>query len=121
MLQYYDGYATCNAALAKTAGQEGLKIIAGVSHADQPQVKLGQNYPNPFTGETTVDYSLPASASQAELVVFDLVTGRVLLQKQVEGSGSATLNCANLPRGIYGYGLRQGGQLLQVRKMSLQK
>ena len=82
---------------------------------------LGQNYPNPFTGETTVDYSLPASASQAELVVFDLVTGRVLLQKQVEGSGSATLNCANLPRGIYGYGLRQNGQLLQVRKMSLHK
>ena len=90
-------------------------------HATAPGPMLGQNYPNPFTGETTVDYSLTASAPNAELVVFDLVTGRVLLQKQVEGSGSATLNCAHLARGIYGYGLRLNGQLLQVRKMSLQQ
>ena len=82
---------------------------------------LGQNYPNPFTGETTVDFSLSVAAPQAELVVFDLVTGRVLLQKQVEGSGSATLSCTHLARGIYGYALRQSGQLLQVRKMSVQR
>jgi hypothetical protein len=79
---------------------------------------VGQNYPNPFKGNTVIDYELPA-ASEVSFTVTDL-TGRKVLYNQEglmpAGKHAYTLQTSNLEAGVYFYTL-QAGSFTQTRQM----
>jgi len=81
---------------------------------------LYQNYPNPFNPETTIRYSIP-QPSQVTLTLYD-ITGReidlYLNKYQTAGEYEFTINCGNLPSGVYLYCLSAGGYTA-TRKMVL--
>lgn len=71
---------------------------------------LAQNYPNPFSGRTTIAVDVPRSA-HVNLVVFDM-TGRAIrsLADGVFEAGQHrfTFNASGLSAGIYLYRIRAG-------------
>lgn len=67
---------------------------------------LEQNVPNPFTGKTTIRYSTPVSAQQAEIKIYSSDGKEVNTYKIVPGvSGQIDLNADSLTPGIYNYTL----------------
>ncbi len=83
--------------------------------------RLSQNYPNPFNPATTIDYSVPAglSAAQVQLEVFNLTGQRVasiVNARQASGSYRVTFEPRNMEAGVYLYRLRVNG-LVQTRKL----
>ncbi len=81
--------------------------------------QLNQNYPNPFSGQTTISYYL-SKDTQVELLVMD-INGRVIdfLVNQVQQSGRhyVTFDATALPSGIYFYQLKTGNNAVQTKKM----
>ena len=72
---------------------------------------LSANYPNPFTGRTTIAFTLPRAAP-VRLTVYD-VFGRVV-RRLADGSHPAgrhtvEFDAAGLAGGIYTYRLEAGG------------
>jgi len=69
---------------------------------------LEQNYPNPFTGKTEIDYNL-ASGSDVDLEVCD-ITGRTVMHinegYKPGGQHKISLNAENLGAGVYYYTLK---------------
>jgi hypothetical protein len=83
---------------------------------------LGQNYPNPFTAKTEIDYQL-ANGADVRIEVRD-ITGRVVLEQQEgfvpAGQHTLSLNAHNLEAGIYLYTLQAGG-FSETRRMSVSR
>jgi hypothetical protein len=94
---------------------------------------LGQNFPNPFVGATTIQYSLPGSRDGSyrslpvRLEVYDIM-GRPVVTlvsgRQEPGPYSVTWSRANgrgrpVPAGAYFYRLRVGSNLQATKKMLL--
>lgn len=75
---------------------------------DSPFV-LGQNYPNPFAGETTVPFTLP-NAAHVQLDIFDLLgrkVASVIRKNLLPGEHSINLN-------LSGLGLQTGNYVYQL-------
>lgn len=90
---------------------EGIPTVNGASFL------LGQNYPNPFSGTTTVPFTLPA-ASDVQLFVMDAM-GKIVYTASgffFEGDNTMTLDLDNFATGIYYYGIVVDGQR-QMRKL----
>ncbi len=79
---------------------------------------LGQNYPNPFKGSTTIDYEL-INGSEVIFEVMDL-TGRKVMEvnngMMPSGKHTYNLETSNLDPGIYFYTLR-AGSFVQTKQM----
>jgi len=87
----------------KTQGSSGVNDTAFT-----PGLMLMENYPNPVSTETTIEYSLP-EPMQVELGIFN--TNGVEVARIVDGRQSAGINKSsftpgNLPSGSYIYRLR---------------
>ena len=85
-----------------------------------PSVKkatLGQNFPNPVSGMTTI--LLNGNATDMTLRVTDL-TGRVLFSEVISGGQpSIQINSSSFANGIYFYQLVDGGKVLDTKKMQV--
>ncbi len=83
---------------------------------------LGQNYPNPFTAKTEIDYQL-ANGANVTIEVRD-ITGRVVLEQQEgfvpAGQHTLSLSANNLEAGIYLYTLQAGG-FSETRRMTVSR
>ncbi len=81
-------------------------------------ISLRQNFPNPFNGETVVEYTIPVDMKAASLTVYDL-TGKQQLNsiELAPGSGEITLNAESLAPGVYFYTIEQYNQTLARQKM----
>ena len=91
-----------------------------VGHNVRPgSFELGQNYPNPFSSDTTIPYVLESPAS-VQLTLYD-VLGRevhqVSLGLEPAGAGTVSLS-AELPSGTYFYRLIAGDHA-QTRRLSI--
>jgi Rieske Fe-S protein len=78
-----------------------------VSPSSGTPIALGQNYPNPFTGKTTISFEIPSSAS-ISLVITDINGNEIAtLHNGVLGSGKHELqfNGSALAAGTYFYKL----------------
>jgi len=89
-------------------------------NAEQVVVK---NYPNPFTGHTTIEFTLQ-SDSAVTLFVSD-VTGRQIVallnnEQQTEGTHQVTFDGNPYPAGMYYYTI-QAGEYAGTQKMILVK
>jgi hypothetical protein len=86
---------------------------------------LEPSYPNPFNGETNIEYRVPGTGrgEQVVLRVYDVLGREVLtLVDEVEAPGAhaAVFNAGGLASGLYYYRL-QAGEMVQTRKMVLLK
>jgi len=82
------------------------------------QAWVGQNYPNPSTGSTVIDYELPAAA-EVSFSVMDLTGRKVMEENQgmiSAGKHNFTLKTSNLDAGVYFYTL-QAGSFTQTKQM----
>jgi FtsP/CotA-like multicopper oxidase with cupredoxin domain len=85
---------------------------------DHPGVVLEQNYPNPFSGETEIRFSLPEPA-HVRITLFNSTGNQVntiLDADAPAGLNTVKLDAGTLKPGIYFYQLRTGG-VSQVRRM----
>ena len=108
-----------NSANNQTSVIEVINYMEGIPTVEAGQLVLEQNFPNPFTGQTTIRYTLPVAAD-VRFVVID-ATGHTLLtdiHRQQAGLHTRTLDLNHLPSGIYFYGIIVDGQRL-MRKMVL--
>jgi len=105
----------------------GLNFYRNTSFISQPEylneIKSYtdlQNYPNPFSEITTIEYSLQ-SDSYVELSVFDL-SGKMIyqLEKGYKSAGlhQSGINGNVLPSGVYYYRLKSDG-LTETRKFAI--
>jgi hypothetical protein len=82
---------------------------------------LGQNYPNPATQNTRIDYGIPRDA-KVELSLFDL-TGRqvkvMVSEMKTAGKYSYELQVADLAKGVYIYKMISGNYM-EVKRMIIQ-
>lgn len=79
---------------------------------------LRQNYPNPATTNTQIDYRLP----KHEKGIFNIIdlTGRIVYREKVPGGkGSVVINNITLPAGIYLYQLKTSEGVV-TRKMVIE-
>lgn len=86
------------------------------------RLQLGQNYPNPFQGATTVEYSLP-QATSVRLTVSDVLGRQVDVlvdQRQAAGRHQVALDASEWPAGMYLYRLEADGRI-ETRSMLVVK
>ncbi len=81
---------------------------------------LMNNQPNPFSGTTTINCSIPESVRSAELVVTDMA-GREILRRRVPERGSAAieLSLQTAPNGTYLCTLLADGQEAGTLKLAV--
>lgn len=81
------------------------------------------NYPNPFTNETTIEFTLPAEKS-VMLFVTDMMGKKVVTllnnAQQSQGYNTSNFDASNFPPGMYCYTL-QAGDYVKTQKMILIK
>jgi len=83
---------------------------------------LGQNTPNPFTGSTNINYSLPQNFGRAKLMVTD-ISGRIIKTVMINGTGRGNLNidASGLSSGVYNYTLYVDEKMISSKQMVLTK
>lgn len=95
--------------------------IVGAGSKSVPSFELSQNYPNPFTGETSISLTL-SSSSTVSLEVNDLM-GRMVYTlpatKLNAGSNMLKIVSNNLKPGVYTYSVIINGERI-TRKMMVE-
>lgn len=103
---------------AKSKEDNGFDFDRTKRH-DRPT--LGQNYPNPASSTTTIDFDLPKDMNNLQVLVSDMqgkVVRRYNFENRTAGSQSLELNLRGLPSGTYLYTL-EGEGYKETRKMSV--
>jgi hypothetical protein len=86
-------------------------------------VSLGQNYPNPFTRNTSIEYTLPYS-EEVTLTVYSLAGQKVVTLTegtQSAGSHQVTFDATQLSDGAYFYSLRTSDGTVKTMRMIVNK
>lgn len=110
--------ASSDANSAKQAVQTALnKIVTSATEIDSEGFRVEQNYPNPFSRKSRIEFNLPES----EIVSFHItdITGKVMHRNNrfyPAGNNSIEIDGSNLPSGIYFYRL-DAGERTSVGKM----
>jgi len=83
---------------------------------------LGQNLPNPFTGSTSIDFTIPQNSGRARLEVSDL-NGRIIKSVAIGSAGRGNLNidASGLSSGVYTYTLYVNEKMIGSKQMVVTK
>lgn len=120
-------YISLNPGFTAQYGSVFNALIDGCDNGNKVETEQApvtlRNYPNPFTGQTNIEFVLPQD-SPVTLFVSDM-TGRkvaILLnnETQTEGTHLLTFDGSNYPAGMYYYTI-QAGEYLGTQKMILVK
>ena len=101
--------------------QEQSIVLTGMNNA-----YLGQNSPNPFSDETSIDYYIPESLfcdnGSCHIIFYDHL-GRTIQETTVLKSGYGKINVGtrNLVDGVFTYKLLVNGEVIDVKKMVFHK
>ena len=108
-----------NSANNQTSIVEVVNYMEGIPFVDAGQLVLEQNYPNPFTKQTTIPFILP-NAAHVHFFVMDAMGHIVYRDHRFYQAGNHSLNIdmEAYPAGFYYYGIEVDGQR-QMRKMIL--
>lgn len=101
-----------------------LNVVQGSSTgiAENELISGLQNYPNPFSTSTNINYSLSTNAS-IELSILDLLGNKVMIlenNSKAAGTHTIELNAENLAEGMYLLQLKANGSI-STRKMIINK
>jgi hypothetical protein len=106
-----------NVSVSGTAGTESVPMMSA-----QNGYSIDQSYPNPNTGTSNVEITLPNSGN-VHLAILD-VTGNVVenvMDRQMDaGTFSVSINASDLASGTYFYQMTSGGVTL-TRQMTILK
>lgn len=94
----------------------------GVSELEKNGFALGQNSPNPFTNQTTINYQIKKAAENVTLEVCDVRGVKMFNKTQTDvkqGTYSIEINNVNFASGIYFYSLIVDGNKV-TKKMIVQ-
>ncbi|MBE7174335.1 MAG: tail fiber domain-containing protein [Williamsia sp.] len=107
--------------LPNASAREGAPLTTTVA-ALGDQGMLEQNAPNPYTGATTIRYSLPQQFTNAIINITDK-SGKLIKQINVSGSGQGqvTVDASSLSAGTYQYSLIVGNKVIATKQMVLSK
>ncbi len=97
--------------------------VESVSRVDALTFELEQNYPNPFNPATIIAYRV-AQASRVSLKIYNVLGQEIatpIHDFHEAGNYRFRFDAAALPSGLYFYRLIADGQLVQTRKMLVQK
>ncbi len=96
--------------------------IQEVILANANEALLYQNIPNPFSGNTKINYYLPETATSAAMLFYDNYGNKIKeVQLSQTGNGTLNINPENLTAGIYSYSLVVNGKVVDTKRMILQK
>lgn len=98
-----------------------LKNTQGKTEDSPPNHLTVENFPNPFSGTTTLKYHIPEDG-EVSLVVYDILGREVKMLVsafKTTGFHEIDFQATSLPLGVYFYRLAQNGQTL-IGKMILQ-
>jgi alpha-tubulin suppressor-like RCC1 family protein len=84
---------------------------------DMLRSSMEQNYPNPCTGNTTVDCYVSDYSEDARIVLYDM-SGIVVHQYSISNKGISSINLdlQDLPSGIYFYSMKVDGNTVSDRR-----
>ncbi|SFC89849.1 Por secretion system C-terminal sorting domain-containing protein, partial [Flexibacter flexilis DSM 6793] len=96
-------------------------ITGNKPNSNRQSTTISNIYPNPAAQSVRLDYSLPSTCQEANLKIYELGTGRILLQKRLSVLERATrLDVSSLPQGLYGCQLYADGiPAPKVQKLSV--
>lgn len=86
--------------------------------AGQPVAKA---WPNPTSGKITIEFNLPAEATEANLIIRD-ATGQVARSYPVDGTfGNLIMDTSTLPSGVYFWNLEGTGFKTTLQKIVISR
>ena len=96
------------------------KIVVGDGQTDDFNLKLFQNKPNPFNGETIIDFQIPEQIKKAYIKIYDSL-GKTLQKITItqRGEGSITYDNETFSSGMYYYSLFADNIKVDTKKMLL--
>lgn len=96
---------------------EIVNYFEDIPFATDPDFVLEQNYPNPYDGTTRIEFAIPSSG-KVRFFVNDIVGRQVFenITHYSDGRHTVSFDGANLPSGIYYYGIEFNGER-RMRKM----
>ena len=105
--------------------KSGNASAASVSAADiktgNVNAYLKQNAPNPFTQNSSIQYYLPESARNAQLIVYAMDGRQVKSFALNNGVNQVTINAGTLSAGQYMYSLVVDGKKVDTKNMVITK
>ncbi len=83
---------------------------------------LEQNRPNPFSGDTKIDYVIPSNAKSSNMRILS-PEGKLIKTVEIDhvGEGTLTVSVEDIPSGNYTYQLVVDGFVVETKKMLLSK
>lgn len=99
-----------------------LSLPIGKETGEGILLSLGQNNPNPFSEQTSIEVSVPEAVATATLLIFDM-QGKQVRKIDIDERGifRITVTDQGLTEGMYLYSLVADGKVVQTRKMILSK
>lgn len=103
---------------ALLSGEKSTTVILQSTIKSNDAPSLGQNIPNPFTGNTIIRYFIPLRVNNAQLIISD-VSGRVVktIALSSKGDGQTTITSGSFSQGIYLYSLVIDGKKTDTKQM----
>lgn len=101
-----------------TIGANETINVSEISLSTTDVASMEQNRPNPFNGQTIINYTIPKTASSAAINVFSK-DGKLLREVAIGhvGNGELVLKADNLPAGTYTYQLVVDGKTIKTNQM----
>lgn len=102
--------------LAETRTKESNQEIT----SNQSGGYIAQNFPNPFTDYTSIEYFIPKNVKEAKITITNL-EGKLVKNYPIEHAGKGILNIRNveLSEGIYIYNLWIEGISIDAKRMQV--
>lgn len=85
------------------------------------KVILNQNSPNPFSENTSISYFVPDHVNSASIIIYDMNGKKVQEVKVSIGFGTLDIYADDLANGNYTYAIIADGEVLESRKMIVNK
>ncbi|NVK66203.1 MAG: T9SS type A sorting domain-containing protein [Flavobacteriales bacterium] len=98
-----------------------LKDLLGVQVESEPNSWLKQNYPNPGAN-VMIEYYVHDFGTDAYIIVLDM-NGKTIIKEMIDhsGNGELIISTMDTPSGIYQYALVIDGEVVDTKKMILNK
>lgn len=113
-----DSLKTANSSLRRgNSGGNDERSKQDITLTMLDEISISEARPNPNDGKAEIDYYLPTSVMNAEMIFSDML-GRVINRaKLMPGYGTVAVDTQGLPSGTYTYSLIADGKVIDTKKM----